>query len=472
MSRSQLLTIVITVVATACVLAATPKRDIKSIKNEQKAIASQVKETNRALTDNKRETERNLNRLNNLQHRMAESRNAIDASQTDIDSIDKVIDTYTDTLLSLTARLDAMRTSYARALKRQQLYPDVNSPLAFIFSASSVNEAYRRIRYLRQFDAWRSRKTAELTGAANEVAAARTSLQSARDERTLTLNQLKNQRDILEREQAATDSIVKVLRKQGSGLRAVLDEKQRRAEALDRELDRLIAEEQARAEAERKRKEAQRKEAERKRKEAERKEAERKRKEAESKKEQSETTKATTAAGNAAGTTTPPHSAPAKTTAPAQTTAPLDTEAEAERKLTGSFVANKGKLLFPVAGRYRIVRGYGLQNHPELKHVKTNNSGIDIEVAPGTDARAIFAGRVSAIFILPGYANIVMVRHGEYISLYANLASVYVTKGQDVKAGQPLGRILTGSEEEGGATTFHFELRKERNKLNPLEWVK
>ena len=472
MSRSQLLTIVITVVATACVLAATPKRDIKSIKNEQKAIASQVKETNRALTDNKRETERNLNRLNNLQHRMAESRNAIDASQTDIDSIDKVIDTYTDTLLSLTARLDAMRTSYARALKRQQLYPDVNSPLAFIFSASSVNEAYRRIRYLRQFDAWRSRKTAELTGAANEVAAARTSLQSARDERTLTLNQLKNQRDILEREQAATDSIVKVLRKQGSGLRAVLDEKQRRAEALDRELDRLIAEEQARAEAERKRKEAQRKEAERKRKEAERKEAERKRKEAESKKEQSETTKATTAAGNAAGTTTPPHSAPAKTTAPAQTTAPLDTEAEAERKLTGSFVANKGKLLFPVAGRYRIVRGYGLQNHPELKHVKTNNSGIDIEVAPGTDARAIFAGRVSAIFILPGYANIVMVRHGEYISLYANLASVYVTKGQDVEAGQPLGRILTGSEEEGGATTFHFELRKERNKLNPLEWVK
>ena len=97
MSRSQLLTIVITVVATACVFAATPKRDIKSIKNEQKAIASQVKETNRALTDNKRETERNLNRLNNLQHRMAESRNAIDASQTDIDSIDKVIDTYTDT---------------------------------------------------------------------------------------------------------------------------------------------------------------------------------------------------------------------------------------------------------------------------------------------------------------------------------------------------------------------------------------
>ena len=472
MSRSQLLTIVITVVATACVFAATPKRDIKSIKNEQKAIASQVKETNRALTDNKRETERNLNRLNNLQHRMAESRNAIDASQTDIDSIDKVIDTYTDTLLSLTARLDAMRTSYARALKRQQLYPDVNSPLAFIFSASSVNEAYRRMRYLRQFDAWRSRKTAELTGAANEVAAARTSLQSARDERTLTLNQLKNQRDILEREQAATDSIVKVLRKQGSGLRAVLDEKQRRAEALDRELDRLIAEEQARAEAERKRKEAQRKEAERKRKEAERKEAERKRKEAESKKEQSETTKATTATGNASGTTTPPQSAPAKTTVPAQTTAPLDTEAEAERKLTGSFVANKGKLLFPVAGRYRIVRGYGLQNHPELKHVKTNNSGIDIEVAPGTDARAIFAGRVSAIFILPGYANIVMVRHGEYISLYANLASVYVTKGQDVKAGQPLGRILTGSEEEGGATTFHFELRKERNKLNPLEWVK
>ncbi len=65
-----------------------------------------------------------------------------------------------------------------------------------------------------------------------------------------------------------------------------------------------------------------------------------------------------------------------------------------------------------------------------------------------------------------------MVRHGEYISLYANLSSVYVAKGQDVKAGQALGRILTGSDDDGGATTFHFELRRERAKLNPLEWVK
>lgn len=421
---------------------AAPRRDIKSVKREKQAIAAEVKKTDRALDANSRETERNLNRLNILQRQVAESREAIAVSQTGIDSLDRAIGRSADSLRVLTDRLDLLRVSYAKALSRQQLYPDVNSPLAFIFSASSVNDAYRRMRYLRQYDRWRAIRTNELRQAALDVEKAKTRLEASKSERTRALTLLQKQRDGLAREQSTTDSLVKALRKEGKSLRAVLAEKQRRADALDRELDRLIAEEQARIEAERKAAEERR-----------RREAEAKKKKAQPKSEA--------------------RKEPAKTEKPAgKTVKELDAVAEADRKLSGSFAANKGRLLFPVAVRYRIVRGFGLQNHPELKHVKTNNSGIDIEVAPGTDARAIFDGHVSAIFRLPGYANIVMVRHGEYISLYANLASVYVAKGQTVKAGQAIGRILTGSEEDGGATTFHFELRRERAKLNPLDWVK
>lgn len=457
MIRPLLIILIATLYASA-MFGAPPKRDIKSIRREKQAVATEVKKTGQAITDNKRATERNLNRLNTLQRQMAESRMEIEASQTGIDSLDKAIGQRIDSLNLLTGRLDALRETYAAALKRQQLYPDVNSPFAFIFSASSVNEAYRRMRYLKEFDNWRSRRTKELSAAARNVTHAREALESSRNERAVALGNLKSQQNMLAREQSVTDSLVKVLRKEGSNLKAVLAEKQKRAEALDRELDRLIAEEQARAEAERKRKEAAAREAAAKKAEAEKK----KKAEAAKKQQQPSTT--------TPSTTTP---APAPKEPPKSTSKkPLDSEAEADRQLTGSFEANKGRLLFPVAGRYRIVRGFGLQNHPELKHVKTNNSGIDIEVAPGTDARAIFAGHVSAIFRLPGYANIVMVRHGEYISLYANLASVAVSKGQEVKAGQTVGRILTASEEEGGATTFHFELRKERAKLNPLEWVK
>lgn len=430
------------------VTAAKPRRDIKSVKREQKAVAAEVRKTDAALSLNMRETERNLGRLNLLQRRVAESREAIAVSQRGVDSLDAAIGRRNDTITLLSSRLNTLRDSYARALRRQQLYPRVNSPIAFIFSASSAADAYRRIRYLREYDRWRSARTHELTAAAEAVKEARAHLESTRSVRAAALDDLHRQRAGLAREEASTDSLVKSLRTQGKTLRAVLAEKQRRADALDRELDRLIAEEQARQEAERRAAE------------------ERRRKEQQAKAAKSS---AKTSAKGSEGT--------GKGTAKAagnkaKSVATLDSEAAADRKLSGSFEANKGRLLFPVAGRYRIVRGYGLQNHPELKHVKTNNNGIDIEVAPGTDARAVFDGHVSAIFRLPGYANIVMVRHGKYISLYANLASTYVAKGQEVKAGQPVGRILTESEADGGATTFHFELRRERAKLNPLEWVR
>lgn len=430
------------------VTAAKPRRDIKSVKREQKAVAAEVRKTDAALSLNMRETERNLGRLNLLQRRVAESREAIAVSQRGVDSLDAAIGRRNDTITLLTSRLNTLRDSYARALRRQQLYPRVNSPIAFIFSASSAADAYRRIRYLREYDRWRSARTHELTAAAEAVKEARAHLENTRSVRAAALDDLHRQRAGLAREEASTDSLVKSLRTQGKTLRAVLAEKQRRADALDRELDRLIAEEQARQEAERRAAE------ERRRKEQQAKAA-----------KPSAKTSAKGSEGTGKGT--------AKAAGnKARSVATLDSEAAADRKLSGSFEANKGRLLFPVAGRYRIVRGYGLQNHPELKHVRTNNNGIDIEVAPGTDARAIFDGHVSAIFRLPGYANIVMVRHGKFISLYANLASTYVTKGQEVKAGQPIGRILTESEADGGATTFHFELRRERAKLNPLEWVR
>lgn len=451
--------------------AGAKSRDINSVKKEQKEVTARVKETDRAVSLNTRETERNLNRLSALRRQVAESREAIKASQLSIDSLDRAIATRTDSLRVLETRLSSLKKSFADALRRQQLYPKTNSPLAFIFSARSVTDAYRRMRYLRQYDHWQAVRSNELSRAANAVAEAKQALEGTRAKQAEAHANLNSRRDRLAREEQATDATVAALRKEGKALKEVLAEQQRRSAALDRELDRLIAEEQARQERERRAaEERRRREAEEKRKKAE---AEAAAKAAHEKADKDKTAKDKNkgSKGDSGKKDETPKPAVKPAAKPA-TPPPLDSEAEADRKLTGSFASNKGRLLFPVAGRYRIARGFGLQNHPELKNVKTNNSGIDIEVAPGTDARAVFQGKVSAIFRLPGFANIVMVRHGDYISLYANLSSTYVTKGQEVKAGQSIGRILTQSEEEGGATTFHFELRREREKLNPLEWVK
>ncbi|MEG2401947.1 MAG: M23 family metallopeptidase, partial [Muribaculaceae bacterium] len=142
-----------------------------------------------------------------------------------------------------------------------------------------------------------------------------------------------------------------------------------------------------------------------------------------------------------------------------------------ERNISGSFESNKGQLLFPVKGSYKIVKQFGRQRHPELKYVETDNGGIDIETSSGASACAIFNGKVSAVFRQDGFNTVVMVRHGNYLSIYVNLSEIYVRTGQDIKAGQSIGKIFSDPDDDN-RTILHFEIRKEKVKLNPELWVR
>lgn len=117
------------------------------------------------------------------------------------------------------------------------------------------------------------------------------------------------------------------------------------------------------------------------------------------------------------------------------------------------------------------MRPFGRQQHPELKYVQTDNGGIDIESPAGTKARAVFDGKVSAVFRQDGFNTVVMVRHGNYLTIYVNLSEIYVSNGESVKAGQSIGKVFSDPEDDN-RTILHFEVRKEREKLNPQLWVK
>jgi septal ring factor EnvC (AmiA/AmiB activator) len=145
--------------------------------------------------------------------------------------------------------------------------------------------------------------------------------------------------------------------------------------------------------------------------------------------------------------------------------------ADADRRLTGSFRDNKGKLLFPVAGKYKVVSSFGLSNHPELAKVQIQNSGIDLEVPQGSSARSVFDGEVSSVFRMEGYNNIVIIRHGEYLTVYAGIDKLYVKKGDKVKTNQSIGSVHCDTEDDN-RSVLHFEIRHEKQKLNPLEWIK
>jgi septal ring factor EnvC (AmiA/AmiB activator) len=134
-----------------------------------------------------------------------------------------------------------------------------------------------------------------------------------------------------------------------------------------------------------------------------------------------------------------------------------------DMRLSGKFEANRGRLPIPITGPYRIVSHFGQYNVEGLKNVTLDNKGINIRGEAGAQARSIFDGEVSYVF---GYGGsmVVMVRHGSYISVYCNLASVNVRRGQHVSTRQSLGRI-------GQDNILQFQLRRETAKLNPESWL-
>ena len=151
--------------------------------------------------------------------------------------------------------------------------------------------------------------------------------------------------------------------------------------------------------------------------------------------------------------------------------APLETYTmdKADRELSGSFVSNRGKLPMPITGPYIITSRYGQYSVEGLRNVKLDNKGIDIQGKPGAQARAIFNGKVAAVFQLNGLFNI-LIRHGNYISVYCNLSSASVKTGDTVTIRQVLGQVFSDGA-DNGRTVLHFQLRKEKEKLNPEPWL-
>lgn len=138
------------------------------------------------------------------------------------------------------------------------------------------------------------------------------------------------------------------------------------------------------------------------------------------------------------------------------------------KELSDQFASNKGKLPWPLE-KGVITEYFGEHWHPILKGIKVNNNGINISTETGARARAVFAGEVTGIVVIPGAGKAVLVRHGEYISVYSNLKDVFVQKGDKVNVKDPIGIILTDPVKV--KTEIHFEVWKGQTPMNPAEWL-
>ena len=431
------------------------------IRREQRRTAEEIEKAQQQINTNTRETRRQLNRLASLDAEIGRSNLTIAELQARVDSTGRRVKILSDSITAAEKQLEAMRGAYARSLQAMRRRRTNVSTIAFVLGARSFSEAYRRARYLRELSSAHAAKAKRVSAAADRLVQSREALADVLSQQKRELTQLSVARNVLRDKQLRADTLVASLRREGAGLKRALAEKKQQARALDRELDRIIAEEQRRAEEERRRAEAAA--------------AAKAKAEAEARAKAKAKAEAEKAAKGSTAQTAPAQEA--KTPAPKPAPEPAKkpdvayNTAAADRALSGSFASNKGRLLFPVAGQYRIVSGFGRTKHPRVPGLEIQNSGIDIEAGGEAHARAVFDGEVTSVFRIDGYQNIVILRHGEYLTVYAGLDQIAVRKGDKVKASQRLGHIYSDPD-DGGRSVLHFELRHERTKLNPADWVR
>ena len=410
-------------------LMAQSNKLIKELESKRGALQKQIAESESLLQTTTKNVGSQLKGLAALTGQIEERKRYILAINSDMDAIDRELVSLERQLNQLQKELKDKKTKYATSVNYLYRNHTIQDKLLFIFSAQTLEQTYRRLRYVREYASYQRIQGEEIQKKQKQINNKRAELTEARKAKENLLKERENEKTTLERQEKEQKALVDSLRKKQRSLQSEINKKRKEANQLNARIDRLIAEEIEKA---------------------------RKRAEEEARRE--------AAARKKAEKTESPSAAKPKAK-------PLEayTMNKADRELSGSFASNRGKLPVPVTGPYIITSHYGEYTVPGLRGVKLDNKGIDIQAKPGAQARAVFNGKVAAVFQLNGLFNI-LVRHGAYISVYCNLSTASVKADDTVKTGQTLGTIFSDGA-DGGRTVLHFQLRREKEKLNPEPWL-
>ena len=472
----------------------TEGNSINSLKKQRDEIKKNIAKQEKALRANKAQVEKKLKDLMVINGEMDRRRQSIDSINHDIHLLDGDIDILNAQLNTLNAQLEARKAQYIKSMRYMAKRRGIQSQMMFIFSGNDFSQIYRRMRFMREYAAYQRTQGKAVQEQQQRVNEKNEQLKAARGVKSNLLWKGKKEHAALAGQKEEQQKVVTSLQKQQKTIQNIIDEQKKKDAALNAKIDQLVAEEVERArqraiaEAKKKAEEAEaaKRKAEalaRKKAEAEAAERENQRRIEEAKAAEQKAKADAIAARNARARQLAEQRAREAEAAriAAERKAVVDKEranievarakkeseeavrlSSADRLVSGGFEANKGRLPSPVAGG-RIVSHFGQHGVEGLPGVVLDNKGINILGSQGCAARAIYDGEVSAVFDAGGTMG-VLVRHGAYISVYCNLKSVSVSKGQKVSTRQSLGVV-------GRDNILQFQLRKERDKLNPEVWL-
>ena len=369
-------------------------------------IEEDIRLISQMLQETKRTAELGMNHLVMLTSQINNRERLIRTVNNEISLINVRVEALTEQIETLDRDLEQLREAYAKMIRHAYRQRDATRSIMFVLSSSTFNQAFLRMRYLQQYARHRQLQAEKIQETTQELVERRSELQQERRRQQALLVQQRRELQEVTREKAEQDRAVAQLRQREQELMQRLRRQEQAARELERSIERVIAEERRRAQE--------------------------------------------------------------LARAEGRSTADMFALTPEERLLSDNFAENRGSLLWPVE-RGIITSSFGEQPHPVLRGIKINNNGVDITTMEGARARAIFEGVVSRIISVPGGNYAVIIRHGEYLTVYSNLSEVFVRNGDRVGIRQEIG--LVGTEPREMKTHLNLQVWKGNDKLNPEHWL-
>lgn len=422
------------------------------LKREQQKLEKKISNTKNLLKKVKSNTEASLNELRLIDNQI-KSREALvrifdnQVRVAEIKIIEKKQDIY-----RLNKRLENLKNQYKSmiiyAYKRRNNY----GKIMFILSSNNYNEALKRNSYLKKTATIQLKQRALIKHHQQLIDKEIKNIDQEKELKILAMEEKKKEREQIEKDKISKEVSYGKFKKEEQKLYNQLQSDELKKQELKRKIDAAIKNEIT-AETERQRKEE-----------------EKRRKTAEEKKRKANETKKS-------GDKTKPNNPTVKEIDPFVNDVTekkpeyVYKESPEGTAIGKSFESNKGRMSWPV-GNGSITERYGVNAHPTLKGVTTNNNGIDITCSKGSTVRAVFEGEVTSVFSITGAGKVVIIKHGSYRTVYSNLQETYVKTGTQVSTKQSIGVL---QEADGNISICHFEVHSVAGgltkSLNPSLWI-
>lgn len=391
----------------------------KELQKEYNNILKEIKQIQNNIDKTSRERNIGVHEIAMINSKIDKRQKLINNIETQAKVIESELQLRVKEVSNLGLEIAKLKEEYTKLiLWLNKNHSSVNK-LAFVMEANNFKETYHRIQYIKKYGDYRARQSKYLSNQVDRIMEKINSLNTVKKEKTNILDINKTQQKELTSEKNNRDQVVKKLDTELNELRRKIVAKNEQAEAINRKIKKIIEDEV--------------------RKEQERRMAARAR---EAKKDA------------ASGVTTKRE--------------PEDYSQTPEGRLSNSFRESRGNLPWPVSSG-EITNKFGRQPHPLAPDLFIDNSGLDIRTASNSPVKSIYKGEVVRVFDMPTYQNCVMIKHGDYFSVYAYLKSVAVREGMEINAGQILG--ICGYDDTHGYSLVNIQIWHYQNKQNPQTWL-